>query len=470
MSRAPLSPSPRPRLARRAALAVAVPLALAVPAALTATPAVAGDRVLSVASPGPGPVASDRVRVLQQGPSTAKHVLVLMPGTSAGAASFRPVAKALLARLPGWQVWSVDRRENTLKDESVLRQAQLGKVTGQQLFDYYLGWIANPDAPATHFAPVSDAAASYARDWGMRVTVEDLHRVVRLARRGGRKVVLGGHSLGGTITTAYATWDFAGRAGAKDLAGLVYIDGGSGGGRAAVTPAAARKELAAIGAGSPFLDLTGLGLPWSAGVFNAVGSTLALREPDAPSLLQAWRFLPATLKPPVTASNAAAYGYAVDTQTGPKSLALVQSHLGQLAASGDPRGFVDGGLAPVSRAATVFAGAPGMDGSSWYHPRRLSLDGGAVNDGLPTPAQKLLGLRTTRGRDVHVPIYAFSTSLGADRVLNAARTLGRQSHVPARDTTLVDRAATYAHIDPISASPAKNDFVKTVVRFLRRIG
>ena len=34
------------------------------------------------------------------------------------------------------------------------------------------------------------------------------------AQRGGRKVVLGGHSLGGSITTAYATWDFGGRPGA----------------------------------------------------------------------------------------------------------------------------------------------------------------------------------------------------------------------------------------------------------------
>jgi hypothetical protein len=29
------------------------------------------------------------------------------------------------------------------------------------------------------------------------------------------------------VVSAYATWDFGGRAGADDLAGLVYIDGGS---------------------------------------------------------------------------------------------------------------------------------------------------------------------------------------------------------------------------------------------------
>ena len=61
----------------------------------------------------------------------------------------------------------------------------------------------------------------------MNVEIEDLHRVVGRRREHGRRVVLGGHSLGGSITTAYATWDFNGKPGAKDLAGLVYIDGGS---------------------------------------------------------------------------------------------------------------------------------------------------------------------------------------------------------------------------------------------------
>ena len=42
--------------------------------------------------------------------------------------------------------------------------------------------------------------------------------------------MLGGHSLGGGVVTAYATWDFGGQPGANGLSGLVYIDGGSFGG------------------------------------------------------------------------------------------------------------------------------------------------------------------------------------------------------------------------------------------------
>jgi hypothetical protein len=391
-----------------------------------------------------------------------------MPGTSANASSFVPVARDLLAGLPGWQVWSVARRETALEDTSVLDQARAGAATPQRLFDYYLGWLGDPQAGPDHFQPVADAAVPYARRWGLDVAIGDLRRVVALARRGGRKVVLGGHSLGGAIAEAYATWDFAGRPGARDLSGLVLIDG-AGGGRGGLSAAAAREGLAKLAKGSPFLDLAGTGLPWSAGVFNAVGSRLALSDPDAPSRLQAWPLLPAFLKPPVPVTNAAAYGYAVDTQTGPKSLALVQAHLGGLAPSGDPRPWQDGGLVPVARMATVFSGIRGMDGSSWYHPVRLSLDAAAINGGRAIPAQRVLGVRATHGDEARVPIYAFATALGGARVLDAARTLARRSHVPARALELVDRRRTFAHIDPLAATAARNDFVHTLVPFLRRI-
>jgi hypothetical protein len=50
--------------------------------------------------------------------------------------------------------------------------------------------------------------------------------------------------------------------------------------------------------------------------------------------------------------------------------------------------------------------------------------------------------------------------------LDAATTLARQSHIPKRQLTLVNRQATYAHNDPNSASP-ENDFVEHLVPFRR---
>ncbi len=59
----------------------------------------------------------------------------------------------------------------------------------------------------------------------MSVAVSDLRRVIDAARRLGGKVVLGRHSLGAAVVTAYPTWDFHGRAGARSWPG----SGGSSG-------------------------------------------------------------------------------------------------------------------------------------------------------------------------------------------------------------------------------------------------
>ena len=425
-----------------------------------ASPASA-ERVFAVdGAAAPGPKRFDRVRVIEQGPRKAKNVLVLVPGTSGGAAYFRPVARDIVAGLSGWKTWSVDRRENLLEDHSVLGPVVARQRPAADAFRYYLESIADTSI-TPRFTPVTDAP--YARRWGMGVAVRDLRNVIRAARRGGRNVVLAGHSLGATIAIAYATWDFGGRAGAADLAGLVLIDGGSGG--APIARSEAREQLRQLGGESPFLDLSGSGLPWAIGVLNAVGSTLAVQEPDSPAVLAGWQFLPGSLRPPFAATNAAGYGYAVDNDTSPANLALVHMHIGGMAAGGEPRPWADGELGTVARAAEMFSGIEGIDGTAWYHPRRLSLDGQAVAGGVRNRAQGLLGVRATHGRDLDVPIYAIETSLGAGRVLNGARALARRSDVRVE---LVDRRATYDHLDPLSAARDRNAFVKTVVPFLRR--
>src|SRR5450755_148711 len=63
------------------------------------------------------PAKYDKVGVIKVGPASAKNVLVLEPGTSAGSAYFVPLAKWIVATVPGWQVWSVERRENLLEDQ-----------------------------------------------------------------------------------------------------------------------------------------------------------------------------------------------------------------------------------------------------------------------------------------------------------------------------------------------------------------
>ena len=228
----------------------AVTAAAGAPAAGASVP-VRFERIAGYDAPGT-PKRLDRVGILKTGRASARNVLVLNPGTSASAAYFEPLAKAIVQRSPKWQVWAVERRENLLEDHSVLNRVKAGRVTPKQAFDYYLGWLADPSI-TTHFQLIPDASVAYAKQWGMKTEIQDLRRVVREASRRGRRVVVGGHSLGGSITTAYATWDFGGKAGAKGLAGLLYIDGGSS--PTAVAPADA-TGVPAVAAGG--LALAGL--------------------------------------------------------------------------------------------------------------------------------------------------------------------------------------------------------------------
>jgi hypothetical protein len=284
-------------------------------------------------------------------------------------------------------------------------------------------------------------------------------------------VVVGGHSLGGSITSAYATWSFGGRPGARGLSGLVFIDGGSS--PTPLTRAEAEQALADFAdAPSPWLTFGGIGAPYT-GLFNSTGASGVIMDPDAPSIGQAWPLLPANLKPPVPATNAAQYGYALDTETSPSGLIAAQAHLGRLAAGGDPHGWDDAGeLTPLRRYARMFSGwgLQGLDGTAWYHPQRLTIDAGAVGAGNPNPAQKVLGVRAIHGDDLprSLRIYAFGAALGGERVLDAARALARQSRIPKRNLTLVDRHTTYAHNDPNSAAP-RNAFVKSLLPVLRQI-
>jgi pimeloyl-ACP methyl ester carboxylesterase len=408
----------------------------------------------------------DRVGVLKEGPPSAKRILVLVPGTSAGAAYFEPLARDIVSKAHGWQVWSVERRENLLEDHSMVDRVKRGEATPQQLFDYYLGYIVNAGV-TEHTVNVPDASVLFARGWGMRVAVEDLRRVIAEARNQSREVVLGGHSLGGSIATAYATWDFGGRSGGDDLSGLVFIDGGSG--PPTLNADEAAQALQNLQRASPWLTFGGIAPPF-AGLFNVVGSTLAKVDPSSQSILQGFPFVPASLRAPVLVTNEAGYGYSLDTETSPPALAAAQVHAGHLAASGDPRGWDPAGeITPIQRVADIFSGTGllGLDGTAWYHPMRLTIDSRVVGAGIANPGQEMLDVRATHGRDLDLPIYAFGAALGGQRVLDAAQLLADQSGISTKKLTLVNDSATYAHIDPLAAYP-QNDFVSHLVPFLKK--
>jgi pimeloyl-ACP methyl ester carboxylesterase len=441
-----------------AACTVVLALAAAPASAVITTVAIEGANA-------PGPRQYDRVFVTKVGPRKADRVLVLVPGFIGGAGDLTLVARDLVNRVPNLQVWAVDRRTQAFEDTSVFERALGGEATGQEALDYYLGWIGDPSIQP-HYEPLDEDGVPFVRRWGLEVALRDLRHVVREAGRGSREVVLGGHSLGASTTLAYASWDFKGRPGFRDLEGVVLIDGGLLGSFDAYNRTQAEQALSELEQGSPFSDLLGLGLPWVAGPFAEVGALFAKLDPTGASVLQQFPLLPQQFKPPVPATNRGALGYAFDADTSPEALELIQVRAGQLAPSGDPRDWQDGEVTPIARVADTFAQEP-ANGVEWYFPDRLRIDVNGADGLTRNRVANFLHLRLWHTRRVDVPLYAYQTSLTDGDVLRGAERFVRRSSVRAKDAVLEDRTATTSHLDPLTAAPRSNDFLKTVIPFLR---
>ncbi len=491
------------RLLLAGVLAALLCAAAASSATATMVPPIKIKRTFMPAPPAPGTPAAfnfkgthlphnldlNQVGVIKIGRRTAKNVLVFVPGTSGGAAYIVPFAKSLVERLPDWQVWSVERRENLLEDQSMLKKAKSGSATPAEVFHYYLGYLTEPGEPKPHMTLIPPEAVSFAREWGMNVAVEDLHTVIESAKALGGKVALAGHSLGGSVVTAYATWDFAGQPGANGLSGLVYDDGGSS--PAAVSKEKAEEELTKLSKGSPWLAFGGIGSPFL-GLFSSLGAQSTVQAPEEASLAENFQLLPSNLKPkngkgeliPVT--NEAEFGFGVNVGSSPPSLIAAQVHAGAgLEETAKEDGLTgwngSGAISPLRRYAEMLAGTETKkaDGDEWYFPERLTIDTGAVAEGNANPAQEVLGEHAIHGHELPSSLKILAISSELDKafggsVLTSAEILAEQSGIPAENLTLIDKESEYAHNDPAAADPEGNiegnAFYNGLVPFLEGIG
>jgi hypothetical protein len=422
------------------------------------------------------PARYDKVQVRRFGSPSAGNVLVLVPGTLAGAADFDIVGPYLAEHVPNLQVWAEMRREGALQtQQGMLDRTLAGTATVQQAFDYYVGWLGDSSI-TKHYTPLDASKYGFVDQWGLATAMGDLHNVVERARDGGKRhVILGGHSLGGAEAAIYPAWSFGGHPGYRDIDGIVGIDGDapmaakSGSAATSLTTAAqAHKALAGLKSSGPWLDLLGAGLPWITGPYAEVSALAALKAPNAPSVLQGFPLLPSDLKAPEPATNLGQLGYGFDASTSPSALALIHITSGHLATSGSPRGWVNTGPTPAQDLAFAFSQEP-LGPVDWYYPQRLSIDTEAARSLTETKAAKVLGLKLRYLHQVDVPMYVIQTSLGGtnNAVDNAAKAYKRQSKIPS--LTEVNRASTYSHLDPLLAAPAGNAFLKTVVPWIKQL-
>ncbi|MET7774159.1 hypothetical protein [Nocardia sp. NPDC005366] len=185
----------------------------------------------------PHPAACDTLSYLRwrsaDGPRSsadADRVLVAQPGIFEGAGAFDSVARNTVARAAELgrhiEFWALDRRSNCLEDHTGVRAAlQTGSF--DTATNYY---FHGAEADGGRFAGFAEGdATAWLRDQGLAQMLRDEYDVLRIefpdqaVRK--RKVLCGGHSLGGFLTGYFAEWDFDGDPATTDDAGYNQCSG-----------------------------------------------------------------------------------------------------------------------------------------------------------------------------------------------------------------------------------------------------
>ncbi|WP_280477103.1 hypothetical protein [Nocardia farcinica] len=214
------------------------------------------------ASAGPRPPECDQLSYLRfrsaAGPeeaARADRILVAQPGIFEGASAFESLARNTVAAAAQQgahlEFWALDRRSNCLEDHTGrlagLRTGSLDVATA-----YYFG---GAEIDGRRFAgfPVDGPAVAWLANQGLAQTLRDQYDLLRAelpdAAVRARKVLCGGHSLGGLITGNFAEWDFDGDpattddAGHRQCAGYFALDTAVSADPAALTAQAELPDL-----------------------------------------------------------------------------------------------------------------------------------------------------------------------------------------------------------------------------------
>ncbi|MER5463022.1 alpha/beta hydrolase [Streptomyces sp. NPDC002668] len=400
-----------------------------------------------------GPGDLQHVKVLKVGRSDSTRVLILLGGREGAASGFRVLARELAASVADLQVWAIDRREQNLTDLS----HYAGETDGDA---YYLeGRYAHQDG----------TTAPFTASWGLGILLEDVRKVVLAARDGGRrKVILGGHSVGGAAVMHYAAWDFDGQPGYADLAGLMQLDGGvrgafkGAGMKFELNVDAARAWLQQIEQGAVFENATSLavrvgGKPEDAALWYYLAARHALLDPHGAAVLQP--ALPAAYATDRPLTNAGLFGKLVCADVGHPGY-TVQS--GRLDETGD---WIDEGPTPLARIAESHAGCP-SGALIWYTLNRVMLDYVAGNDFTDNELTRFLDLRLWHTSDIDIPLYAFGSGLTNGTVASAAEELGTSTKIP---YVRAHSDLELTHQDLLYAAPEHNSFLRTAIAFLNEL-
>jgi len=189
----------------------------------------------------------DYIRFIRYRPTTSEGVLipfddvvavlVLIPGYMGGANSFDHLGRQLVSMAEAGgrgsiEVWAIDRRGNCLEDLTGMNAAEASGDL-QDAVDYYYNGAELSGHTFQGF--LSDEDVPFLSEFGLQLLMEDLYTIIttKIPNQNDRKnkVFIGGHSMGGSLTSYFAGWDFDGNAATKDdagfnnCAGLIGMDG-----------------------------------------------------------------------------------------------------------------------------------------------------------------------------------------------------------------------------------------------------
>jgi len=294
-------------------------------------------------------------------------VLVLMPGTWAGAMSMDRFARDLLrmskrAGNTGIEVWLMDRRSEQLEDHTAMGWAveNTGSMSPSEIVsgisDYYRPAFEpgeeHSEISGRKFVPLDQDAVRFMANWGADVAIRDWRAVVMEAHRAvgnevtdpdegepyvsenrGGRVFIGGHSLGGSLTVMYASYDFdrrpdKERLGMDDVDGLVLLEGGGLSPRKIKTVKAKGylKDLAEkFEDGKVYFDLDILGIQYAPSTMLSVPimGWAAHNAPEEECEFPLYARPETVQMPHVT--NRAVLGFAMDDDTAPFFIARVSA-------------------------------------------------------------------------------------------------------------------------------------------------
>jgi pimeloyl-ACP methyl ester carboxylesterase len=298
--------------------------------------------------------------------------VVLVPGFLGGATNFEALARRLVLAAPGWAVWAWDRRANGLEDRR--------GFTSPDPWAYYQNYQL-PDFP-------------FLKDWGLKVHLEDLERVVDQARQSG-PVVLAGHSLGASLASLFALYR------PDKISGLILLDGaprlvpltaeqyfnGTEGGFGRL---AGLNELLA-GKAPPYINAFGLNpvgfAQAEAQAFMAAQNPQADAPPDWASFRSS-RLAAALYRVDDRYALSPIFAVSVGQSTGREGISLLSVVVGSVVYTiRGPRGsrveWRDSGEAtdPLEFIASYANPVTGF--SEWFFPYRLSLDISAYDIAMP---------------------------------------------------------------------------------------